>query len=162
MTIGRYHYAMAGMEDLPCNPGNDAVLLARLEEGERDFDSISYSDSLQNNVTSPREMALLVKEIHLGETVSAGASATMIEMMKGCQDRRMMARYIDPEIEVAQKTGSSGRIKGNTGIAYLPSGPLLISVYGLAAADDVDGAEAIAKISRLAVGAVSPESVGGD
>ena len=68
----------------------------------------------------------------------------------------MMARYIDPEIEVAQKTGSSGRIKGNTGTAYLPSGPLLISAYGLAAADDADGGEAIARISRLAVGAASP------
>ena len=159
MTIGRFHYAMAGMEDLPCNPENDSVLLAKLKEGERDFDSISYSDSIQNNVTSPREMALLVKRIHLGEIVSADASAAMIALMKGCQDRRMMARYVDSEIEVAQKTGSSGRIKGNTGMVYLPSGPLLISAYGLAAADDVDGGEAIARISRLAVGAASPESV---
>ena len=162
MTIGRFHYAMAGMEELPCNTENDAILLAKLKEGERDFDSISYSDSPRNNVTSPREMALLVKRIHLGEIVSADASAAMIEMMKGCQDRRMMARYVDPEIEVAQKTGSSGRIKGNTGMVYLPSGPLLISAYGLAAADDVDGGEAIALISRLAVGAVAPESVVGD
>ena len=159
MTIGRFHYAMAGMEDLPCNPENDSVLLAKLKEGERDFDSISYSGSIQNNVTSPREMALLVKRIHLGEIVSADASAAMIALMKGCQDRRMMAKYVDPEIEVAQKTGSSGRIKGNTGMVYLPSGPLLISAYGLAAADDVDGGEAIARISRLAVGAASPESV---
>ena len=31
MTIGRFHYAMAGMEDLPCNPENDSVLLAKLD-----------------------------------------------------------------------------------------------------------------------------------
>jgi beta-lactamase class A len=158
VSIGRFHYAMARMENFPCNPENDAALLTKLKGGARDFDSVSYSDSPPNNVTSPREMALLVKRIHLGEIVSREASGAMIEMMKGCQDRRMMARHINPEIDVAQKTGSSGRIKGNTGIAYLASGPLLISAYGLASADDVDGGETIARISRLAVRAASPES----
>ena len=162
VSIGRFHYAMARMENFPCNPENDAALLTKLKGGARDFDSVSYSDSPPNNVTSPREMALLVKRIHLGEIVSREASGAMIEMMKGCQDRRMMARHINPEIDVAQKTGSSGRIKGNTGIAYLASGPLLISAYGLASADDVDGGETIARISRLAVRAASPESVAGD
>ena len=85
----------------------------------------------------------------------------MIEILKSCRDREKAQRHLSADIDVAHKTGGSGRIKGDSGIAYLPSGPLVISVYALADTRDQGalGSDAIAEIARLAVQAVSPESL---
>ncbi len=67
-----------------------------------------------------------------------------------------------PELlEAARKTGGSGRIKADTGVVYLPSGPLIIGA--LATTDTREESEkgmvAIGHISRLAYETLSPESV---
>lgn len=68
-------------------------------------------------------------------------------------------RDLDPGVKVAHKYGSSGRIKGDAGILFLPAGSLIIAAVALGATDQADGAREIARISRLAVEALSPESV---
>ena len=160
-TLGRYHYRMFGMDDVPCNRENDKIQRQKSQTEGVDFNSVSFSDSLENNVAAPGEMGTMMKMLYQGETVSSPVSVDMIEMLKRCNDRRMIARDLDPEVEIAHKTGSSGRIKGDVGIVFLPSGPLIVSAFALASADGVRGGEAIAQISRLAVEALSPESIVG-
>ena len=63
------------------------------------------------------------------------------------------------KLRVAHKYGSSGRIKGDAGIVFPPQGPLVIAAFALAATDEADGADAIARVSRLSVEALSPVSV---
>ena len=159
VTLGRYHYRMFGMDDLPCNRENDVLQQKRAKTHGTDFNSVSFQDSLENNVATPRDMGSILKQLHAGQVVSPQASAAMIEMLKLCNDRRMIPRDLKPDIPTAHKIGSSGRIKGDVGLIFLPTGPLVVSAFALASSDGVRGDEAIAEITRLAVEAFSPESI---
>ena len=147
------------MDDIPCNRENDVLQQKRAETHGTDFNSLSFQDSLENNVATPRDMRSILKQLHAGQIVSRQASTTMIEMLKLCNDRRMIPRDLKSDIPIAHKIGSSGRIKGDVGLVFLPTGPLVVSAFALASDDGVRGAEAIAEISRLAVEAFSPESI---
>ena len=160
-TMGQFHYAMCHLEHLPCTPENDQLYAERMASGGKDYGSVSFGDSLENNVAAPEELADLLKRLHRGELVSLQASADMIAMLKLCNDRRMICRDLAREVEIAHKSGSSGRIKGNAGIVYLPTGPLVVSAFALADDDGVDGGAAIADLSRQAVEALSPDSLAG-
>lgn len=159
VTMGRYHYRMVGLDDVPTNSANDKQYTERAKDPGIDYGRVSFTGSLENNVATPREMASLVKRLHAGEIVSGDASAQMIEILKVARELRMIRKYLSPDVEVAQKSGSSGRIKANVGIVYLPTGPLIISAFALATDNKEDGAEAIAQVAKLAVSAVSPTSL---
>ena len=159
VTLGHYHYRMFGMDDVPCNRANDVLQQKRAETHGTDFNSVSFQDSLENNVATPRDMGSILKQLHAGQVVSPQASAAMIEMLKLCNDRRMIPRDLKPDIPIAHKIGSSGRIKGDVGLVFLPTGTLVVSAFALASSDGVRGDAAIAEITRLAVEAFSPESI---
>ncbi len=159
VTMGRYHYRMVGLDDVETSPANDRLYTERAKNPGIDYGAVSFTGSLDNNVATPREMASLLKRIHAGEVVSRDASEQMIEILKVARELRMIRKYLSPNIEVAQKSGSSGRIKANVGIVYLPTGPLVISAFALATDNEENGAEAIAQVAKLAVGAVSPDSI---
>ncbi len=162
VTMGRYHYRMAGLnDDVPTCRENDQLLSERKKETGFAYDSVSYQGSAENNVAAPAEMADMLKRIHRGAMLSAQSSAEMLEMLEQGRDRRMIPRHIKPEITIAHKYGSSGIIKGNVGIVYLPSGPLVVAGFGLTTPgeDPEQGSRAIGRITRLAAGAFSPESL---
>ena len=159
VTLGCYHYRMFGMDDIPCNRENDVLQQKRAETHGVDFNSVSFQDSLENNVATPRDMGVILKQLHAGQIVSPQASATMIDMLKLCNDRRMIPRDLKSDIPIAHKIGSSGRIKGDVGLIFLPTGPLVVSAFALASGDGIRGDEAIAEIARLAVETLSPESI---
>ena len=77
----------------------------------------------------------------------------MIEMMKVVKGANRIRQYLNPEIETARKTGGSGRIKADTGIVYLPTGPMFVA--GLSTSDrpedQVQGMEAVGLITRMAL-----------
>ena len=100
-----------------------------------------------------------MRRIHLGEIVSPSASAAMLEMLKRCTSNTMIPHGLRGDVVVAHKIGSSRRIKVDAGVAYLPSGPLVVGVMALADSDDDRGRETIAELVRIAVSALSPESI---
>ncbi len=162
VTMGRYHYRMAGLsDDVPTCPANDVLQKENAKANGHDYESISYTDSPENNVAAPSEMADMLKKIHLGQMLSAESSATMLGMLKEGRDRRMIPRYINPDITIAHKYGSSGIIKGNVGIVYLPSGPLVVAGFALGRPGNNAelGSLAIARVTRMAAAAFSPENV---
>ena len=162
VTLGRYHYRMAGLgDDVPTCPENDVLQRENSKAHGHDYDSLSYSDSPENNVAAPREMADILKKMHRGQMLSASSSEEMLGMLRDGRDRRMNPRHIKPEIEIAHKYGSSGIIKGNVGIIYLPSGPLIVAGFALGRPgnDGELGSVAIARVTRLAAAAFSPDSL---
>ena len=56
--MGRYHYRMVGMDEMPTNRANDAVYKERASTQGLDYGSISFGDSLENNVAAPGEWLL--------------------------------------------------------------------------------------------------------
>ena len=157
VTMGRYHYRMTYQDHLPTNRANDVLQADASAAGANDFKSVSYMDSPLNNVSAPVEMAHIMKRLHDGTLVSSDASLQMLDMMKNARDLRMIRRDLPRDIVVAQKSGSSGRIKGNVGVVYLPSGPMIASAFATANSNDVRADQAIAEVCRLAYAAFCPE-----
>ncbi len=157
-TLTRFHYAMAGMADAPGSPENDQRMMERIQAYGIDRDCASFADDPANNLAAPGEMGRLLGRLCRGEIIDAEASVGMVEMLGLAANRDMIPRYLDPGVDIAHKFGSSGRIKADVGIVYLPGGPLVVSAFALAAAA-ADGAAAIAELTRLAVGALAPASV---
>ena len=155
MTMGRWHYSMAGMGDCPPNDENDDAF-----RGKRlDDDSLPFQDSLENNVASARDMGVILEKLHNGQIVSPEASDEMIKLLKGCTSNTKIPLHLKRGIPVAHKIGSSGRIKGDAGIVYLPERPLVITVLAVGDESDAAGNDLIAELSRLAFRALSPESL---
>lgn len=159
MPIGVWHYLMDGITEEPSRENDQLKTDGKLTgDGDRD---LPFASSLDNNVASARDLGRIMEQIHRGEMISADASAQMLEMMKVVKNPNRIRQYLKPEIEAARKTGGSGRIKADTGVVYLPSGPLAIA--GLATTDTREdsqkGMDAIAEVSRLVYETLSPESV---
>lgn len=154
MPIGRWHYLLGNMGNVPFNRTNDAILLRNLRAGKQDWKGLAASDSLGNNVTTPREIGALVEEIHLGRTISPRASAEMLSMLNCSVRSGLIPRDIRKDVAIANKYGSGGGVKGDVGIVYLPTGPLLVSAILFC---PTGGGEAIPEVARLAVAARAPE-----
>ncbi len=159
MTMSQWHYAISGLSHLEQTPENNEYVHQRLVVGDQDYHGISYTDSLDNNVTTPREIAGILRRLHLGEIVSQAASTAMMEMLKRCTSNDMVPRFLTDDVVVAHKIGVSRRIKADAGVVYLPAGPLVIGVMALAEGDDDRGREAIAEIARIAVSALAPDCI---
>ncbi len=161
MPIGRWHYCMVRMDKMPINTQNDKLLETRLQAGQVDFNSLSFTDSLENNVTNAIDMAVMLERMYQGQLISDWASASMLDMLKACEHRGMIPRYLKPDIPVAHKVGQSQRIRGDVGIVFLPNHPLVISALSLAPepGNQRPGRQAIAQISRLVVGGLCSQAV---
>lgn len=159
MTMTGWQYLITGLGHLPCTLENNEIMYRRMAQDNQDFDGLGYTDSLESNVTTPRESATIMKMIHNGEMVSETASAAMLDLLIGCTDSRMIPHYLRPEVVVAHKIGSSRRLKVDTGIVYLPTGALVFVGMTMSGTDDDNGEDTIADIARLAVHAVSPVSL---
>lgn len=79
-------------------------------------------------MSTPREMAGLVARIALGQAVSKAASAEMVEILRGCQDRNMIGRRLPAGALVANKTGTdeekleAGGVRGDVAYVETPEG----------------------------------------
>ena len=93
VTMGRYHYRMTYQDDLPTNRANDVLQAEASAAGANDYKSVSYSDSLENNVAAPAEMGGIMKRMYEGTLVSSDASSEMLEMMKNARELRMIRPY---------------------------------------------------------------------
>ena len=157
-TLTRFHYAMAGMVDAPGSSENDRRMMEYIQTHGIDRECASFADDPANNLATPGEMGHLLVRLCRGEIIDVDASAGMVEMLGLAASRQMIPRYLDPSVDIAHKFGSSSRIKADVGIVYLPSGPLVISAFALAAGE-ADGAAAIAELTRQTVGALAPTSL---
>ena len=156
MTMGQWHALVCDMQGVLCNHENHPQLLKKYYSGHRNWDTVASRGSLKNNVTSPREMGDIIEKIHLGQIISGEASAQMLDILKKCTSRNMIPRDLQPQVQVAHKIGSGCGVKGDVGMVYLPSGPLLVSAMLFS---KTGGSDWIGDVARLAVQALSPDSV---
>ena len=59
-TMGRYHYRMVGMDEMPTNRANDAVYRERVSTRGLDYSSVSFGDSLEKQRGRPRRVGLFI------------------------------------------------------------------------------------------------------
>ena len=76
----------------------------------------------------------------------------MISFLLGCEDRRMLPRYVPSGVPVAHKIGSSSRIKVDVGLVLVSGHTTLVSAFALSDKHTTDGTKTIADVCRLALG----------
>jgi beta-lactamase class A len=80
----------------------------------------------EENISTPRDMAELVKLIYRGKAVDRAASDEMIALMK--QVHGGIAEGLPLDIETASKIGEVPGARGETAIVYLEGRPFILSV----------------------------------
>lgn len=159
MEIGRWHYAMAGMDCEPICRENDDRFTEIARSGGLDDQALPFTDSLENIVASPHDMVALLEQLYRGKLASPQATDRMMGMLKESTGGYLRVR-LRPDIEVANKRGGSHRIKADAGILLLPSGPLIAAGFTLAdPPDDKSGPKLLGEMTAMAVGAVAPEAL---
>ncbi|KQL36895.1 serine hydrolase [Psychrobacillus sp. FJAT-21963] len=127
-------------------------IIRRLIEGEYDWESIVFQDSTENNVSSAKDMSLLLEKIALGEFVSEECSSDIREILFKQHFQQRIGGLLPRNKKVANKTGSLGTMFNDTGIVYLPEdkGEFVITVYSAGSSLEYKGDEPIARISEIA------------
>ena len=112
------------------------------------------------NVTTPRDMMVLLEKIYRGEAASRGSCNKIIELMKKCQtgENRIWKYLPRDRVEVAHKTGTVDSVVNDVSLVF-PKGktPYILCAF----TKDVEaeggsreivaiGEEAIAKVSKIA------------
>jgi len=160
MPLGVWHYLMKGIVAEPSREMDAKIVSGEVTDGPGDK-SLPFASDLRNNVASANDLGDIMEKIERREMISPSVCDELIEMMKVVKNPNRIRQSLRLEIEVARKTGGSGRIKADTGIVYLPTGPVIAAA--LATSDDPEGGnlgmEAIGEISRLAYSVLSPESL---
>jgi len=81
-----------------------------------------------DNMTSPRDMALLLEKIYRGDLVSRTASEQMLDILKHQKLRDRLPRYMPKGFQIAHKTGLLRKACHDVGIVFSPKGDYMICV----------------------------------
>jgi hypothetical protein len=73
--------------------------------------------------------------IDAGKVVSPEACKEMLKVLKACEDKTMIARFLPAGMELAQKTGAVSDTRTSAGIAYTKAGPVALCVMTTENAD---------------------------
>ena len=119
----------------------------RSKENYIDWECRAYGD-LDNNVSSPRDMAGLLEDIERRATLSDASCAAMLDIMRRQKYNTIIPLHLPAEATVAHKTGSLRGIRNDAGIVYHPQGSYIISLFSKRLADTVAGAAALAEVSK--------------
>ena len=137
---------MIGVDSSIGSQAYDDLLTQRAREGK--LVAGGFVDrSLNGNVTTPEEMGRLLEQLHRGEVVSESASEQMLEIMKQTGSQAVIRKHLPPETVVAHKIGGTWRVRADVGIAYLKSGPVIMSLFAYCGPEETRKTEVLAQIA---------------
>ena len=85
--------------------------------------------AVENNLTSPLDMAILMQKIYLQEGFSLSADKEMISFMRNQRYHWGLWRGVSPGTVIANKTGNLEGILNDVGIVYTKKGDYILSVF---------------------------------
>ena len=151
-TIWELLSLSAGIPSQPYSLQLFDEIIRRLIDDEYDWNSIVFQDSTENNVSSAKDMSLLLEKIALGDIVSKECSEEIREILFKQHFQQRIGGLLPRNKKVANKTGSLGTMFNDTGIVYLPDhkGEFVITVYSVGNSLEYKGDEPIARIAEIA------------
>lgn len=149
LTIREMFCYIAGIDANDPAADYDA-LKEGLKNADPQPDCIAYADDERNNISSPRDMATLLRLIHEGHGVAPESRDAMIQTLKNQNFGTMIPGRLpqDEGIEVAHKTGSLRGIRADAGIVYSPKVNYIISVMSKGQTDTQETIDRLARASR--------------
>lgn len=144
-----YNCAGLAAPGRPPAPEAAAEYERRNSAGYRDADAIGYSDSLENDVGTPRALGALLELLLQGEAFDPAVSEAALAVLKRQQIRDRLPRLLPEEAVLAHKTGSIWGVRNDVGILYTPSGPVITACLSKGCGDHTDAAaDAIARVGK--------------
>ncbi|QUS60197.1 class A beta-lactamase-related serine hydrolase [Synechocystis sp. PCC 7339] len=103
------------------------------------------------NTTSPQDLALLLVKLQGGEFLSLKSRDRLLNIMQQTKTRTLLPQGLEPEAQIAHKTGDIGTVLGDAGIVDMPNGKRYVgAVLATRPHNDVAGRSLIQDISRTA------------
>jgi beta-lactamase class A len=130
----------AGMAEINHTISKLGFLSTRLQRVMIDQAAASRNEE---NISTPEEMAAMVKLIYEGKAVSPKASAEMVAMMKLV--KADMRKAIPAGVEVASKVGELTGVRTEIGVVYLTGRPFVLAVMGTYLKEPYSPIEAVTK-----------------
>ncbi|MGH9832770.1 MAG: serine hydrolase [Blastocatellia bacterium] len=84
---------------------------------------------VMKDVSSPREMALLLEKIHKGEAASRESCQMMMTILGQQQFNQRLPRYLPDSARMAHKTGTIGSTTNDAGIMFVRGNPVALVVF---------------------------------
>ena len=114
---------LVGMDRVDATLAQFGFVRTRLRRKMMDVDAAAHG---RENISSPLEMARLVRLIYDNQAASAQSCAHMLDIMK--RVNLYMRPMIPESIPVASKPGELDGVRTETGLVYLPNRPFIVSV----------------------------------
>ena len=149
LTIHEMFSVMADVD--PNDPTVDYEFLkTHLKTYKADENNIAFASDARNDVSTPADMARLMRIIHEGHGLSEEGRSGVIKILK---DQMMTSRIPgrlpqDNQIEVAHKTGTIRGVVNDVGIVYSPKVNYIITFMSKSQGETSETVDAIARASR--------------
>jgi beta-lactamase class A len=92
-------------------------------EAEREFAKV------MKDVSSPRDMALLLEKIYKGEAAGGDSCQMMMAILGRQMFNQRLPRYLPESAGMAHKTGTIGSTTNDAGIMFVRGNPIAIAVF---------------------------------
>src|SRR5688572_1198981 len=83
----------------------------------------------RKDVSSPRDMALLLEKIYKGEAAGKESCRMMMEILSQQMFNQRLPRYLPESSEMAHKTGTIGSTTNDAGIMFVRANPIAVAVF---------------------------------
>lgn len=104
-------------------PRTRQVTPEKQAEAEREF------AKMMKDVSSPRDMALLLEKIYKGEAASKESCRMMMAILGQQMFNQRLPRYLPDSARMAHKTGTIGSTTNDAGIMFVRGNPIAIAVF---------------------------------
>ncbi len=132
-----------GMENV--NTLMDSLGLAHTRLRRKMMDVKAASEG-RENVSTPREMMMLLEQIYRGKVLNKEMTDDFFKMLS-THKSSAISRDLPEGVRIADKPGELEGVRTDSGIVFAENRPYVISVMTTYLRNERDGAEAIARIS---------------
>jgi beta-lactamase class A len=104
------------------------------------WDAVPAQRSLENNVSSPRDMGTLLERLVQGELLSPEGTYVALDILLRQQLNQRLPRYLPPGAAMGHKTGTFYSSRNDAGVLYLrDGGKVVVVTFGLMSRERSEG-----------------------
>ena len=135
-----------GMDNVNAMLDSLGLAHTRLRRKMMDLDAAKQG---RENISTPREMMLLLEAIYRGKLLNKESTADFFKVLSTNKDS-WIPRDLPADVKIANKPGSLEGVRNDSGIVFVEGRPYVICVMTSFLENERDGEEAIGKVSLAA------------
>jgi beta-lactamase class A len=135
-----------GMENINAGLARLGLKETKLRRRMIDLDAARRGNE---NVSTPREMMLLLEKVRTGQALDAAHTEEFLRLLRLPKDSAFH-KALPSNVPIADKPGALEGVRCDSGIIEVPNRPLVLGVMTTYLAHDEDGERAIEEVTRLA------------